>query len=118
MTSLQLVTFLLGTALCTTAAAGTTYQLHKCIPIKDGVAAEFIGSHREVRRIALSPQGVQLSGNVKGEASLAQVKELVLTPNLQIIYVDGSTFLFGPIDISCKQLLQKIAGRLVHVSGD
>lgn len=115
MLARKLIIILFGAVLCAASSANTNYRLKRCAQVNDGIALEFAGSNRTVRRIALSPRGVELSGDVKGGAPLAHVKELVLTPVFKIGYVTGDVVQFGAIDAPCQKLLQKVAGLLMHV---
>lgn len=111
----QPVVLLLGAVLGATSSAATSYRLERCAQFNDGVVLKFIGTDREVRRMVLGPRGVELSGDVKGGASLAHVKELVLMPVLKMVYVSEDVVRFGPIDVPCQKLLQQVAGPLMRV---
>jgi hypothetical protein len=115
MYTLPIAMLIVGVSACSIASAETTYRLERCAQFEQGVSLSFLGTRREVRRMFLGPDKLELSGNVKGVARLSQVKELALQPVFSITYKSGSVVKFGPIDAACQSLLRRIGGPLVHI---
>jgi len=106
-----------GALLLPAGHAEARYQLKHCVRLNEGVAVGFIGPQGQTRRLSVSKGRITLGGNVKGEGSLSEVRELSLDPVLQISYASGFVVSFGPIDSPCRELLLQVLGPHLPIRG-
>jgi hypothetical protein len=100
------------------AAAEPTYRLVRCVSVAEhGFAASFQSERKEQRRISFSSKGLSFGGNVKGQAKLEQVKELRLSPELEIVFSKPglSSLRFGPLSPQCRDIIRREVGTVLRV---
>jgi hypothetical protein len=104
----------LFTALVASAVAGEVeYRMTRCTSSGEGrFSVAFEGPRKEQRRIALSSNRLTFGGNVKGQVALSDVRELRLSPVLQVVFTraENKPLKFGAVSAECRRLIQNEAG--------
>ena len=103
---------ILGVTAFAPARAEATYNLSRCAAIEDKVSLTFEGSGKRVRRMHLGPEGVELSGDIKGSSRLIMIREIQLQPKLTISYVGGQAVEFGKLTNQCAEKVRATAKTL------
>jgi len=94
------------------ARAEATYNLSRCAANEDQVGLTFEGGGKRVRRVHLGPNGVELSGDIKGSSRLSMIREIQLQPKLRILYVGGQSAEFGKLTNECAEKVRATAKAL------
>jgi hypothetical protein len=100
---------IVSAVVCMPASAATTYNLSRCASVGNGVSLKFESTEQRVRRMHLGPNGVELSGDIKGYARLDAVREMKLQPKLAISYVTGPNVEFGKLTHQCAEKIRAAA---------
>jgi hypothetical protein len=109
---------LIAACVACTQADAPEYHLTKCVRVKpDSFSVSFETHRKQQRHLAFGPNGLEFSGDVKGDPSLAKVKELRLRPVLEVVFVqpESSSVRFGALSQNCQEIIRSIAGPKVRV---
>lgn len=99
-------------------AANPEYRLTRCVAVgAHRFAASFESAYHQQRRISFRAERLSFGGDVKGEAKLDQVKELRLSPELEVVFADARNHAlrFGSLTPACRAIVLRTAGQRIKV---
>ena len=67
--------------------------------------------------MSFGSKGLSFGGNLKGQAKLEQVKELRLSPELEVVFrnPEHPSRKFGPLSPECRDIIRRKAGAVLRV---
>ena len=110
-------------AICSHAAVAVepAYRLVRCVAMEShGFAVSFLSERNEQRHISFSLNKVNFGGTLKGVVNVDRVKELRLSPELQVVFSnpEHASLKFGPLSRECRDVIRNQAGAVLKVVDD
>jgi hypothetical protein len=100
------------------AAAEDPYRQVRCVAVGErGFSVSFESKRNGQGRVSLTTQKLSFGGNVKGETRLEKIRELRLSPVLQVVFVspEHKPLKFGGLSRECRGIIRQAASGLLKV---